>query len=159
MGIILDKAKHEFELVGTDELYGDLLRDSVFEVLQVLESQNHSGLSARVIIKYIDRLWAQKPLTPLTGEDDEWEEAEDSEVQNKRYSAVFKNKNTGECYNIEGRLFVEPDGAAFLCSESVIPVEFPYTVPDKPEYIYLKYDSDKKDVRDQLRDGDYEIKK
>ena len=138
MGIIVDKAKKEFELIGTDELYGDLLRDSVLEVLEVLENQNHSGFSARAIIKYIDRLWMQKPLTPLTGEDDEWEETDDSESQNKRYSAVFKNKNTGECCNIEGRIFVEPDGAAFSCRESVVPVKFPYTVPDKPEYIYLK---------------------
>lgn len=159
MGNIVDKAKHEFELIGTDELYGDLLRDSVLEVLEVLENQNHSGFSAKVIIKYIDRLWAQKPLTPLTGEDDEWEDLKDGDLQNKRCSSVFKNKNTGECFNIEGRIFVEPDGAAFSCRESVVPVEFPYTVPDKPEYIYLKYDSDKKDVSDQLRDGDYTLKK
>jgi hypothetical protein len=159
MGSIVDKAKHEFELIGTDGLYGDLLRNSVLEVLEVLENQNHSGFSAGVIIKYIDRLWAGKPLSPLTGEDDEWSDLYDGDLQNKRYSSVFKNKNTGECYNIEGRIFVEPDGTAFSCSESAVPVQFPYTVPDTPEYIYLKYDSGKKNVSAQLRDGDFKIKK
>jgi hypothetical protein len=32
-------------------------------------------------------------------------------------------------------------------------------VPDKSEYVYLKYSTHDKDVYDQWRDGDYEIKK
>ena len=37
-------------------------------------------------------------------------------------------------------------------------IDFPFTAPDKPIYVYLKYNIDEKEVDEQWRDGDYEIK-
>jgi len=77
-----------------------------------------------------------KPLTPLTGEDDEWNDIGDGgSLQNKRYSAVFKNKD-GTAYNIEGKVFTDDGEVWYRCKDSRVNVTFPYVVPDKPEYVY-----------------------
>ena len=34
-------------------------------------------------------------------------------------------------------------------------IDFPFTVPDKPVYVYLKYNTDEKGEDEQWRDGDY----
>lgn len=142
------------------DFYGDKMDKAVLEVLETLESQGHSGMSASIVIRLVDRLWSWKPLTPLTGEDNEWADDLDPNGdtwQNKRYSAVFKNKETGECYDINGRIFAEPDGCTFTCRESKVPVEFPYMPPDEYPVYQLKYPSDEKSVETQLRDGDFTI--
>jgi hypothetical protein len=82
-----------------------------------------------------EKLAAFKPLTPLTGEDDEWEEIGDGELQNKRNSAVFKEKDTGAYYldaivwrdeqdcTFTGRIELE-DGSMLNSRQ---PVKFPFT--------------------------------
>ena len=159
MSSMLDWAEEELKRYNFD-FYGDDMNKAVLEVLKTLVDQGHSNMSASIVIALVDRLWSWKPLTPLTGEDDEWTDELDpngSTWQNKRYSAVFKSKETGECYDVEGRIFAEPDGVTFTCRESRVPVEFPYMPPDKYPVYKLKYSSDEKSVEDQLRDNDYEI--
>jgi len=159
MSNMLKWAEEELKRYNFD-FYGDNMNKAVLEVLKTLVDQGHSGMSASIVIALVDRLWSWKPLTPLTGEDDEWSDILDPDGntwQNKRYSAVFKNKETGECYDVEGRIFEEPDGVTFTCRESKVPVEFPYTPPNKYPVYKLKYPSDEKSVEDQLKDGDYEI--
>lgn len=158
MADMLSWAEKELETYNFD-FYGNMMNKAVLEVLQTLVNQNHSGMSAPIVIKLVDRLWAWKPLTPLTGEDDEWKESHGSVLQNKRYSSVFKNKETGEAYDIEGRIFAEPDGVTFTCRESRVSVEFPYMPPDKYPIYKLKFSSDEVAVKDQLENGDYEILK
>jgi hypothetical protein len=65
-------------------------------------------------------------LTPLTGEDSEWEKIDFQTMQNIRCSRVFKNINTNEVYDIQGRVFEEPDGARYTSKESKTLVTFPY---------------------------------
>lgn len=159
MSSILDWAEEELKRYDFD-FYGDNMNKAVLEVLKTLSDQGHTNMSASIVISLVDRLWSWKPLTPLTGEDDEWTDELDtngSTWQNKRYSAVFKNRETGECYDVEGRIFAEPDGVKFTCRESRVPVEFPYMPPDKYPAYKLKYSSDEKSVEDQLRDNEYEI--
>ena len=159
MSSMLKWAEDELKRYNFD-FYGDNMNKAVLEVLKTLVDQGHSGMSASIVIQLVDRLWAWKPLTPLTGEDDEWTDDIDpagNKWQNKRYSAVFKNKETGECYDVEGRIFAEPDGIKFTCRESKVPVEFPYMPPDKYPVYKLKYNSDEKSVEEQLKDGDYEV--
>lgn len=159
MADMLSWAEKELETYNFD-FYGSMMNKAVLEVLQTLVNQNHSGMSASIVIKLVDRLWAWKPLTPLTGEDDEWTDELDLDGitwQNKRYSAVFKNKETGEAYDSCGRIFAEPDGATFTCRESRVPVEFPYMPPDKYPVYRLKYPTDEVDVLEQLEKGLYEI--
>lgn len=159
MSSMLKWAEEELKRYNFD-FYGDNMNKAVLEVLKTLIDQGHSGMSASIVIQLVDRLWAWKPLTPLTGEDDEWTDKLDPDGntwQNKRYSAVFKNKKTGECYDIEGRIFAEPGGPTFTCRQSKVTIEFPYMPPDKYPVYQLKYPSDEKSVEDQLKDGDYEV--
>ena len=62
---------------------------------------------------------------------------DDDTIQNKRYSPVFKNIKTGECYNIDGKVF-EQNKMRFTSRDSIVPVTFPYTVPDEPELVILE---------------------
>lgn len=159
MSSIVDWAEEELKRYDFD-FYGDNMNKAVLEVLKTLSDQGHTNMSASIVIQLVDRLWSWKPLTPLTGEDDEWTSESKflkGTLQNKRYSAVFKNKETGECYDINGRIFAEPDGCTFTCRESKVPVEFPYMPPDKYPVYKLKYSSDEKPVEEQLKDGDYEV--
>lgn len=159
MSSMLEWAEEELKRYDFD-FYGDNMNNAVLEVLKTLSDQGHTNLSASIVIQFVDRLWSWKPLTPLTGEDDEWisePKFMEGTLQNKRYSAVFKNKETGECYDINGRIFAEPDGIKFTCRESKVLVEFPYMPPDKYPVYKLKYSSDEKPVEEQLKDGDYVI--
>ena len=139
------------------DFYGDNMNKDVLEVLKVLSDQGHTNMSASIVIRLVNRLWSWKPLTPLTGEDDEWNRISGSEYQNRRYAQVFKNKETGEAYDIKGIIFAEPDGVTFTCRQSKVPIEFPYMPPDKYPVYKLKYSSDEKSVEEQLKDGDYEV--
>ena len=159
MSNMLDWAKDELDRYGFD-FYGNLMNEAVLEVLETLVNQGHSGMSASIVIGLVDRLWSWKPLTPLTGEDDEWFSTIDpcdNTLQNKRYHSVFKNITTGEAYDIKGRVFAEPDGVTFTCRESRIPVTFPYMPPDKYPIYKLKYSSDDVDVAEALKKGLYTV--
>lgn len=75
----------------------------------------------------------------LTGNEDEWWEPigdEDDTQRNKRCPVVFrKHFNNDTAYNIEGIAFVDEEGMTYTCRESEVPIKFPYTVPDEPEYV------------------------
>jgi hypothetical protein len=65
-----------------------------------------------------------EPLGPLHGTPDEWVEVADGLEQNVRCSRVFR-KN-GEAYDINGKVFREPNGCTYTSRDSHVPVEFPY---------------------------------
>ena len=52
----------------------DMVKANVMELLKVLETQGHSGMSLPYVLGVFNKLAKQKPLSPLTGEDDEWME-------------------------------------------------------------------------------------
>lgn len=152
MGNMTDFAKSELDRIGlgnNDRTGEDIdfhMRDHILRMIEEFEKEGHSGFSASYALGLLERLLAFKPLTPLTGEDDEWMdvyEEDDGDVvyQNKRMSSVFKSTKSG-AYDIDGIVFYDwctnDDGAKFksyyTCYESRLPIEFPYTVPDKPIY-------------------------
>lgn len=114
-------ARHELELV-LDEAKEDgnemdiriqeIFNDGILKVVKTFADCGHSGLTASLAIHYLERLLKYRPLTPLTLEDDEWNEIcvqhnEDGQVkvyQNKRASNVFKeaDKFNGKPYCIDG---------------------------------------------------------
>ena len=102
--------------------------------------QGHSGSSAPYAVAQFTRLAGWKPLTPLTGEESEWGTAA-SPKQNNRFTAVFRNED-GSAYWSGGIVFWEwyegENGekrkSYFTSSGSLVPITFPFTVPDKPEY-------------------------
>jgi len=117
--------------------YQERMNKDVLALIKVISSQGHSGFSINCVLNYFNRLARFKPLSPLTGEDDEWGEITNGQYQNKRYSAVFKDKD-GKTYDIEGKVFSDDDGKSwFQNGNSRVEVTFPYTVPDEPEKVIL----------------------
>ena len=95
-----------------------------------------------------------KPLTPLTGGDEEWEEIEPNHFQNKRCHKIFK-KN-GVPYNIEGYTFWLQRGCekiGFWSRESQTLISFPYTVTD-PELIEVtEYEANRETEKEEVGSG------
>jgi len=108
------------------------VQENVLELLRVFSAQGHSGFSAPVVVDMFKKLAMQEPLTPLTGNDDEWNYVGDDTWQNMRASHVFKTGD-GAAYDIEGKIFREPSGACYTSRDSFVDIEFPYT--PKREYI------------------------
>ena len=154
MSNMLKWAEAELKLAGYDindpeDGPNRWLAEGTLELLKVFADQVHSSSSAPYAVVLFEKLAMWKPITPLTGEDDEWGEAYDMKgtQQNKRNSAVFKGKD-GQAYWIEGRIFWEwdthpdiDDGKPFKSSytsrDSRVNIEFPWTQPDKREYVFV----------------------
>lgn len=118
-------AREEIRRSGASEsIYGPDLARAVTALAELFDSQNHSGGSAAIVGQLVTRLMRWEPLSPLTGEDDEWTEVSDGVYQNRRCSRVFKEG--GRTYDIEGRIFREPSGACFTSVASHTDVTFPY---------------------------------
>lgn len=93
-----DWAKNEIELYkqknNPDEYYSMCL-DSASRVYEAMCEEEHSGMSWSITVPILERLLEGKPLTPITGEDYEWNDVtwDDKETvyQNKRRSQLFKH--------------------------------------------------------------------
>jgi hypothetical protein len=138
MSNIIRHAIHELSLLDSDNETDSWMHDNVMDLLSLFADQGHSGSSAAFCVSMFEKLALYKVLTPLTGEDDEWEDIGEDDLQNKRASNVFKNKKTGECYDIDGVVFLDKEGAAFTNDLSRVSVVFPY-VP-KTAYVNVKED-------------------
>jgi hypothetical protein len=123
------------------------IKQSVLDVLRAFSLAGHSGFSAPYAIGIIEKILRWQPLSPLTGEPDEWTEigmdGEKSIFQNKRDSSVFKDGEDAPAYCVEGKVFVYPDGVAVQHGGSRVPVEFPWT---KPETIFVNIDEDGNEI-------------
>lgn len=143
MSNLLDHAKRELAALGYKEgeegpngwMYGN-----VIELIGVFAKQGHSGGSAPHCIQLFEKLARFEPLKPLTGEDSEWHDVSEhsgrTTFQNVRCSHVFKDENG--TYDIEGKVFVYPDGGAFTNGDSRVTITFPYT--PKTEYVQVTED-------------------
>lgn len=155
MSNLLSHAEKELDLIGMTEDSPDemnrMMRKHILHMMDEFAKEGHSGFSAQYAIGILTKLFDFKPLSPLTGEDDEWVKHDygvEPSYQNKRRSSVFKDAN-GEAYDIDGKVFWEwaksfdEDGnvsgehrSYYSCRDSRVPVKFPYTPPDKPIYEY-----------------------
>jgi len=138
MSNLKDFARAELErakMFGEDgDFYGGMIGDAVMKLIDVFADQGHSGMSAEMAVSLFERLARFEPISPLTGEDDEWNECGDGMFQNRRCSHVFKQN--GEAYDSEGRVFREPNGSCYTSKDSRVPVTFPYT----PNRVYVDVD-------------------
>lgn len=149
MSAMIEWAKKELDLAGYKDEGPDSIntwmRDGVLKLLEVFTDEGHSGMSAPFAINLFEKLASWKPLTPLTGADDEWTEVGPDVWQNKRSSDVFKGED-GRAYWMDGIVWWEwtkdnpedmngePYQIYFTNKESRVYIEFPWTHPDKPEY-------------------------
>ncbi|OUB57008.1 hypothetical protein [Bacillus thuringiensis] len=120
----------------------------VLGIVKVFSEQGHSGMSAAYALGLIKRLLSWKPITPLTGEESEWNDVGggtgESTQQNNRCSAIFReNNDNSTAYYIDGKVFSDDGGVTWFTNrDSRIPIVFPFVVPDQPEYVILSTQKD-----------------
>ena len=154
MANILENAKRELDLIGMtdDGDYNGMMRKHLLHMIEEFEKEGHSGFSANYAANMLNKLFRIEPLSPLTGEDDEWADVSESMGkpywQNKRYTAVFKDAD-GKAHHTGGLIFwewvtrpLEEDEPGYpgvsryksyyTSKGSSVEIEFPYT--PKVEY-------------------------
>lgn len=154
---LVSYAENELDRIGMtdDDDMNGMMRKHLLHMVKEFADEGHSGFSGNYALQCLEKLMRFKPLSPLTGEDDEWTEVTRMSgyphFQNKRCGSVFKDGKDGEAYDIDGKVFWEwyrdeETGEQFksyyTSRDSRVPVTFPYTVPDKPIYEYRKSDSE-----------------
>mgnify|MGYP001596016083 CR=1 FL=1 len=126
-------AKEELTRAGLfrkDSDYSGLLGKAALKMVKQFAKEGHSGMSASLALEVFKRLASWEPLTPLTGQDDEWnaisvEMGTPNLFQNKRCSRVFKEN--GVAYDQDGKVFREPTGRTYTNRDSRVLIIFPYT--------------------------------
>lgn len=137
-------AKRELEALGydlydTEEGPNKWIQENVLELLEVFAAQGHSGFSAPYCIELFSKLASWQPVAPLTGDDSEWTQVCPDMWQNKRCGHVFKDED-GRAYDINGKIFREPDGCCYTSRDSRVYITFPYT--PKTEYVDVEREND-----------------
>lgn len=116
------------------------VNDDILNIIKLFSSQGHSGFSAGYSLNILKRLLDYKPLSAITGDEDEWEQlnySPDLAYQNKRCPSLFRDAD-GKVYNVEARIFSDDNGHTWYnCKESREYIELPYEVPAKPEYVII----------------------
>lgn len=137
---IIEYAKSELARIDHDaDGLQDLMDKDILEILEIFSKQGHSGFSAGYAISILERLIRFKPIIPLTGEDNEWNQISDGTYQNKRCSSVFKNSD-GTSYDIDATIISDNGGITWFSSnKSRKEIKFPYLPPIKPEEVYIEY--------------------
>jgi len=138
MSTWLERCKEELQRAGAfdpkSDFYGGNTGKAVMELLELFDKQNHSGMSASLVASLFKQLVDGKPLTPLTGNDDEWIEIEPGVYQNKRCPSVFKDEKGA--YQIDYYIFQDESGAYYTSKESIKYIDkFPYY----PKHEYIHY--------------------
>ena len=104
---ITERAQRELSAVGADEEFSSLVLQTMDQFFDRYDSGGAVSVALPMFVGVLQRLIAGQPLSPLTGNDDEWVEVgmEDGApvYQNNRDSSVFKQKRNGvvECYDID----------------------------------------------------------
>lgn len=134
-------AENELDLIGMTEDGDEMnaaMRKHILHMVKEFADEGHSGFSANYALGCLTKLLKFEPLSPLTGEDDEWNEiAEDQTIggklwQNRRCGRVFKDASGA--YDVDGKVFWEwrtrEDGTRtkdyFTSRDSRTEVTFPY---------------------------------
>lgn len=167
--------KVELEILRKDlkkgtELTIEPYLPAINEIIDVFSTQGHSGCSAswvtNTLTNSIKNILSFKPLSPITGEDDEWNEVSDNVFQNKRFSSVFKEDKDSKPYYLDAIVWKgEEDYDTFTGQvEEVTSHQF-IKLPFTPKTFYIdvvKVYVDKDDKEDYYEDGDkcyvYKIK-
>ena len=128
MSNLLKHAERELKFIGYDgkDEYNNMAKAAIMELLTTFANQGHSGFSANYIVNLFNKLAKYETLSPLKGNDDEWNDVSDMSGDRK---TLFQN-------NRDGRVFKNDDGAFF--TEAIIWTESgesSYTDKDSNRYI------------------------
>lgn len=119
----------------------DIAKKNVLELIDAFIAQAHSGVSGAYVLSVFERLVRFKPLTPLTGKDDEWSKpwGNKDTQQNLRCSSVFRDHfDNSTAHNIHGKVFSDDGKVFYSTRDSVVHVDFPYLPPVTAERVILK---------------------
>ena len=143
MSKIIEYAKSELDRIPKDEDgMQDMMNNDILEILEKFADQGHSGFSASYAISVLERLMRWKPISPLTGEEDEWSTTPGSTRQNKRCPSVFL-KPDGTAYDIDGIAVSDNGGITWFSSGRFRKeITFPYMPPIYSEKVYIEYTED-----------------
>ena len=134
-------AKRELNMLlsGEDDGIQISINNHILEMIKLFANFGHSGSTAHYTINILNRLLRFKPLKPLTGEDDEWNQCDTKTWQNKRCSSVFKDEN-GVATDLDEFVISDDGGHSWFYSKIIpnTPITFPYNPPDKPKHIYIE---------------------
>jgi len=111
MGLI-EHAQKELRLAGVDSkeaMYDGMLYNAIMELITTFSKQGHSGYSARIVIDIFNKLANFEPISPLTYEDDEFNDNN----KNIRRSDVFRETEDGRFYYISAIQWLNPDGSVW----------------------------------------------
>jgi hypothetical protein len=119
MSELVKFAKAELRAAGlfdSDADFNGEVAPCVVAMMETFTAYGHSGGSAGHALELFTKLANHKPLTPLTGDDDEWIDRTEENSgkpmwQNKRFSTVFKDNDK-----------------AWIVTDIAEYVTFPYTV-------------------------------
>ena len=144
---MVEYAKSELARIDRDEDgMQDKMNEDILDIVEMFSKQGHSGFSAGYVRSALERLLRFKPLTPLTGEDSEWDEIGNGKQQNKRCPSVFRNAD-GTAYDINGIVVSYNGGITWFSSKRFRKeVTFPYVPPTHAERVYIEYIGDEYEI-------------
>lgn len=117
------------------------------EIVALADAFGRSGQSggsgpytASLLSQLVRELCMQQPVSPLTGEDDEWEEITESKekiFQNKRCGSIFKHEGD-KCKYIEAIIFEDEEGHSFAGEvEGIFSAQGIKSFPFIPKTFYI----------------------
>lgn len=130
------------------------INHDILDLIDLFAHQSQSGGTALYVINRFQRLAKWKPLTPLTGEDDEWVDIENvfdkPMQQNRRYSGLFREKgDNSTAHDVNALVFSDNGGITWFSSsidkDFKEPIVFPYMPPTEPKEIYIRWLDDEHD--------------
>lgn len=146
---LVEHCEREIRAAGLDSGTADyegLIATSLRALVAAFSGQGHSGESAAMTLNLFDRLVNYKPISPLLGTPDEWQDMSSYDssppgtlFQNVRCSSVFKRGD--KVYDVGMKtVYVRQDGSSFTVSDEEPPlVCFPYS-PGFPPFVRVDAD-------------------
>lgn len=118
--------------------YGEHICDCIYEVMDLISKQGHSGMSFSFLASYLKRLLSERPIFPITADPNDWEDEKYGSCQNKRCYSIFLHKD-GTIHDTERAHFydVEHDisftsGMVSDLIDKIDPITLPYMPPVEP---------------------------
>lgn len=128
MSNLLKHAERELKLIGYDgkDEYDKMAKEAILQLIETFAKQGHSGFSADYVANMFHKLANYETLSPLTGNDDEWNDVSDMSGDRK---TLFQN-------NRDSRVFKNDDGAFF--TEAIVWQDDVYHFSNKDSKRYIK---------------------
>lgn len=126
-------------------------KNMIVKLCKLIEKEPMPDLEKQAVVKIFAKLSMGMPLTPLTGEDDEWKEVDiapgpNVKWQNKRCPRIYKRED-GTAFDSKARVFSFEGAVWFSNADSCVDItNWPYTV--KPsERVMLKKENENDGTR------------